>query len=92
MSSHKRRAFREDFPRRLAQLRLKIDSLPEQRQAFFHAAVDQAQRQHTLMQEQSAKICDMDADLGLLVEHTKFHVEACRRELRLLDPQGHFQL
>ncbi len=92
MSNQERGAFREDFPGRLAQLRLKIDSLPEQRQAFFHTAVDQAERRHTRMQEQSAKICDMAADLGLLVEHTKFHVAACRRELRLLDPQGHFQL
>lgn len=92
MSNQKRRAFKQDFPRRLAQLRLKIDSLPERRQAFFHTAVDQTERQHARMQEQSAKICDMAADLGLLVEHTKFHVAACRRELRLLDPQGHFQL
>jgi len=40
----------------------------------------------------SARIDDMVADPGLIVEHTKFHVAACRRELCELDPEGRFSL
>ena len=92
MSSDRRKAFLENYPNRLAELRSKIESLPEQQRPFFHSAVDEAERQHHRTQEQCAKIRNIDADLGLIVEHTKFHVEACRRELRQSDPHGRFQI
>ena len=92
MSSDKRTAFLETFPRRLDELRLKTESLPEEQRPYFRSAIDSAERQHNRMQENCSQIRDTVADLGLIVEHTKFHVEACRRELRQVDPHGHFQL
>ncbi len=78
--------------RQLDGLRLKIDSLPQQQRPFFHTAVDEAERQYDRMQKRCAAIQDMTGDLGLIVAHTKFDVEACRRELKVLDPHGRFQL
>ena len=92
MSSVKRESFLESYPRRLDELRRKIDSLPEQQRPAFLSAVDQAERQHNRMQKTCAGIHDTLADMGLMVAHTKCHVEACRRELRQVDPHGHFQL
>ncbi len=92
MSSDRRKALRKDYPKRLAELRSKIESLPEQQRPFFHSAVDDAEHQHNRMQKQCASIRDLDADLGLIVAHAKFHVAACRRELRQLDPHERFQI
>ena len=91
-SSDSSKVFLENYPKRLAELRLKIESLPEQQRPFFHSAVDEAERQHYRTQGQCARIRDMEADLGLIVQHAKFHVEACRRELRQIDPHGRFQI
>jgi len=82
----------EEFYRRLNEVRAKIDSVPEQHRAALRAGADKAQEQHEHMRHTCAWIDDMVADLGLVVEHTKFHVAACRRELRELDPGGRFQI
>lgn len=92
MSSHKTNTFIETFPQRLDELRLKTESLPEGQRLYFQSAIDSAERQHNRLQKNCAEIRDTVADLGLTVEHTKFHVEACRRELRQVDPHGHFRL
>ncbi len=92
ISSDRTRAFRENYPKRLAELRSKIESLPEQQRPFFHWAVDDAQHQHNRMQKRCASIRDTDADLGLIVAHAKFHVAACRRELRQIDPHERFRI
>ncbi len=92
MSSSSRTVLLENYPKRLAELRSKIESLPEQQRPFFHSAVDGAEQQHNRIQKQCARIRDLEADLGLIVEHTKFHVEACRRELRQIDPHGRFHI
>lgn len=92
MPETRRRMTSEEFHHRLDKLRSEIDSVPEQHRALLRAAADQAQEQHEQMRGISARIDDMVADLGLIVEHTKFHVAACRRELRELDPEGRFSL
>ena len=81
-----------EFHHRLDALRSKIDSVPEQHRAALRAGADKAQEQHEHMRHTCAWIDDMVADLGLMVEHTKFHVAACRRELRELDSEGRFQI
>ena len=92
MSLDKRQAFLESYPHRLQELRLKIDSVPEELQPHFRSAVDEAERRHDQMQKNSSEIADMVGDLRLMVEYANFHVEACRRELREVDPHGRFQL
>jgi hypothetical protein len=80
----------EEFYHRLDALRAKIDSVPEQHRTALRVGADKAQEQHERMRHTSVWIDDMVADLGLMVEHTKFHVAACRRELHELDPQWPF--
>ena len=92
MSETRLRMASAEFYRRLGELRAKIDSVPEQHRAVLRAGADKAQEQHEHMRRTSARIDDMVADLGLIVEHTKFHLAACRSELRELDPAGRFQL
>lgn len=82
----------EEFYRRLRALREKIDSVPEQHRAVLRAGADKMQEQHERMRCTCARIDDMVADLGLIVEYAKFHVAACRRELRELGPHGRFQV
>lgn len=92
MSTSRKRMTNEAFYRRLNELRAMIDSVPEQYRAALRAGADQAQEQHERMQRTCAWVEDMLADLSLSVEHTKFHVDACRRELAALDPAGRFPM
>ena len=92
MPEARRRMTSEEFQHRLDELRSKIDSVPRQHRATLRAAADKAREQHERMQRACAWIDDMVADLGLMVEHSKFHVAVCRCELRELDPQGRFPL
>jgi len=92
MPETRRRMSSEKFHHRLGELRSKIDSVPEQHRETLRAAADQAQEQQEQMWASSARIDDMVADLGLILEHTKFHMAACRRELHELDPEGCFSL
>ena len=82
----------ETFHRDLNRLRSQIDAVPEQHREMLKAAADQAQAQHECMWGTRGRIENMVADLGLIVEHTKFHLDACRRELREVDPEGRFSL
>ena len=88
MPETRQRMTSEEFHHRLDELRSKVDSVPEQHRAVLRAGADKAQEQHERMRHIRARIDDM----GLTVEHTKFHVAACRRELRELDPEGRFQI
>ena len=92
MPETRKRLTSEEFYRQLNELRAKIDSVPEEHRAVLRAGADKAQEQHEDMRRTSARIDDMVADLGLIVEHTKFHLAACRRELREPDPAGRFQI
>ncbi len=92
MPKTRKRMTSEEFYRQLNELRAKINSVPEEHRAVLRAGANKAQEQHEHMRRTSAWIDNMVADLGLLVEHTKFHLAACRRELRELDPAGRFQL
>gem|GEM_PF-2649333 len=92
MPETRQRMTSEEFNHRLDALRSKIDTVPKQHREMLRAAADKAQEQHERMRNTSARIDDMVADLGLMVEHTKFHVAACRQELREVDPEGRFPL
>jgi acetyl-CoA carboxylase carboxyltransferase component len=92
MPETRKRLTSEEFYRQLSEVRAKIDSVPEEHRAVLRAGADKAQEQHEHMRRTSARIDDMVADLGLIVEHTKFHLAACRRELREPDPAGRFQI
>ncbi len=92
MPETRQRMTSEEFYRRLDELRSRIDSVPEQHRATLRAGADKARRQHQRMQRTAAWIDGMVADLGVIVEHTKFHVDACRRELCEIDPEGRLSL
>ncbi len=92
MAQTQQQMTRGNFQHRLRALRSKIDSVPEQHRETLRAAADEAREQHERMWNTSARIDDIVANLGLIVEHSKFHVSACRRELRELDPEGRFSL
>ncbi len=82
----------ETFYRRLDELKSKIDSVPEQYRTQLREAAANAQRQQERMERNCARTGDIVADMGLVVEHAKFHIAACRAELRELDPQQRFEL
>jgi len=88
MPETRQRMTSEEFHHRLDELRAKIDSVPRQHRRTLLAAADKAQQQHQRMQRTCDWIDGMVADMGLIVEHTKFDVAACHRELRELDPEG----
>jgi hypothetical protein len=92
MSGTLQRMTDTEFYRQLNDVRAKIDSIPEVHRAALRAGADSAEVQYERMRRTSASIDDMVANLGLIVEHTKFHVAACRRELRQRDPKGLLQL
>lgn len=82
----------EAFYRRLDELKAKIDSVAEQYRPQLREALATARRQQEQVERNCANVRDVVADIGLVVEHAKFHVAACRRELRELDPQRHAEL
>lgn len=88
MSEPRQRMTKAQFFQRLDTLRSKIDTVPEQFRATLRAAADKAQEQYERRRRICAQIDDMVADLGLIVEHTKFHLAACRRELRPVYREG----
>jgi hypothetical protein len=92
MLESRQRMTSEEFYHRLEALRSEINTVPEQHREALRAGADKAQEQHERMRRTSASIEDMVADLGLIVEHTKFHLAVCRRELRELDPEGRLQI
>ncbi len=92
MGSLRKRLTSEEFYQRLGELRAEIESVPQQYRAVLRAGADKAQEQHEQMRRTSARVDDLVADLGLIVEHTKFHLAACRHELRELDPEGRLEL
>lgn len=81
-----------DFHRRLDKIKSQIDTVPPQYHAMLTRAAEEAGKQYERMERTRTEIANMTADLGLTVEHLKFHVAACRRELQQLDPDGRFSL
>ena len=69
------KAFGESFLRCVEEIRLKIDSLPQEQQPELRAALDRARRQHNQMQHDCAAIRQMVGD----VRPTKAHVKLDRR-------------
>ncbi len=92
MTETRQRMTSEEFCHRLDALRSKIDSVPEQHREMLRAAMDKAQEQHERMRQTCDWIDVMVADVGLIVEYTKFDVAACRREIHELEPEGRFRI
>ena len=86
MTDTRKRISNVDFREPLCTMRKRIGMVPEQHRAILWAAIDKAQDQHERMGMISTQVEDMVADLGLIVEHTRFHVAACRREFHARCP------
>ena len=69
-------------------MRKRIDTVPEEHRAILRAAADKAQAQHERMRTISTQIEDTVADISLIVEHTHFHLAACRQEYQTRCPNG----
>lgn len=89
MSNTRKRISTEDFQKTLSMLRRRINTVPEEHRAILWAAADHAQKQRDRMRIISAQIEDTVADIGLIVEHTHFHLAACRREFLQRNPEAH---
>jgi hypothetical protein len=81
-----------EFDLRLGELRSKIETVPPQYHEMLRDGLEQARNQFDRKERSRAAVADMTADMGLAVEHLKFHVAACRRELQELDPEKRFPL
>ena len=82
MSSDRQARFKERYDRQLRQLRLTIDSLPEELRPHFHALVDQKEREYARLQKKAQRTCDIADDLALAATHAAFHLEATWREVQ----------
>jgi len=84
-----------DFQTQLAELRTRIDTLPDNAREPLLLAAAKIERQHARMQRDCATIANSAADIGLIVEHTKFEVAAIQNESRRTntapDPRGRRQ-
>ena len=86
MTDTRKRISNVDYRETLCRMRKRIDTVPEEHRAILWAAVDRAEEQNERMVTISRQVEDMVADLGLIVEHTRFHLAACRREFRARRP------
>jgi hypothetical protein len=88
MQGHRTKDFDQKFRTEINRLRAEIETVPEEFTALLKQAVDTAEEQHERMRKTSLWIDDMVADIGLYTQHAVFTVDACRRELRAIDPIG----
>ena len=86
MADTRKRSSNADLQGTLCVLRREIDTVPKEDRAILWAVADRAQNQHERMQMISTRIEDLVTDIGLIVEHTRFHVAACRREFQATFP------
>jgi len=82
MSSDRQARFKERYDRQLRQLRLTIDSLPDELRPHFHALADQKERECSRLQLKARRTCDIADDLALAATHAAFHLEASWREMK----------
>ena len=86
MRDMQRRMTNEEVLFRLDKLRSKIESVPHKHREMLFAAADKFQEYHERLQQSSNTAQGVAADLGLMVEYTKFDLAARRRENRELNP------
>lgn len=82
MASDRRTKFRERFRRQLRQLRLAIDSLPDELRPHLYALADEKEQECLRLQEEAEHACDVADDLTLAATHAAFHIEATWREVQ----------
>ena len=81
MSGDRRTRFRERHLRQLKQLRVTIDSLPDELRPHFQTLLDRKEQECLRLQEEAERTCDIADDLALAATHAAFHIEATWREL-----------
>ena len=81
MPSDRQKKFRERYERQLKQLRLTIDSLPDELRPHFRALLDEKQQECSRLQEKAQIACDLANDLSLAATNAGFHLEATWREV-----------
>ena len=79
MSSDRSKAFEKSFLRSLEEIRLKIDSLPQEQQPELREALDRARQQHDQMQHDCAAIRQMVGGVRPTKAHVKFDRQASSR-------------
>lgn len=67
------------FHQQLTELRSRINTVDEDFRPILADAADQAEQQHVRMQRNCRRIADMVADLGLIVERTRFECAIARQ-------------
>ena len=82
MSSDRRTKFRERYRRQLSQLRLTIDSLPDELRPHFQTLLDEKEQECLRLQEEAELACNIANDLALAASHAAFHLEATWREVQ----------
>lgn len=81
--------FSQRFYQQLEQTRAKIDTLPEEWQAYFRALADEAEEHHRTMENNCARARDLVDDMRLNEASVKFDLWAAVQNLRLaFAPQG----
>ncbi len=80
MSSERQTSPRGRYRRQLNQLRLKIDSLPDDIRPHFRAMLDEKEQECKRIQEEAQRTCDIADDLALAATHIAVHLEATWRE------------
>lgn len=82
MSGDRRTKFRERYRRQLKQLRVTVDSLPDELRPHFQTLLDEKERECLRLQEEAQRTCDIADDLTLAATHAAFHLEATWREVK----------
>ncbi len=82
MSSDRRTRFRECYRRQLRQLRLTIDSLPDELRPHFQTLLDEKEQECLRLQQEAERACNIADDLTLAATHAAFHMEATWREVQ----------
>jgi len=82
MSGDRRTRFRERHLRQLKQLRVTIDSLPDELRPHFHTLLDEKEQECLRLRKEAQRTCDIADDLALAATHAAFHLEATWREVQ----------
>jgi hypothetical protein len=75
-----RRQAKESFHQQMEQLRMKVDSLPENLRPHFHSLLDQREEDCLRLRKEMERTCGLADDLSLKATHIMFSLEATWRE------------
>ncbi len=87
MSNDRHTRFREEYRRQVRELRLTIDSLPEDLRPHLRKLVDENEQACLRLQDEAQHTCGIADDLSLATTRCLFHIEATWREMQE-NPRG----